>query len=113
YLALRRANLSSPEVRLRLNPRDDFWIYAAYRPAWLASRSDRWPTAGVVDPTGNSGNFIGDQVEVRARWTVVPKQWKIEFGGALLFAGEFARTAPNSRGVDTTAFGYVQSVVNF
>lgn len=113
YLALRRQNISSPELRLRVRPRDDFWAYVAYRPAWLASRSDRWLSAGAVDPTGNSGNFVGHQAELRARWTVIPDQMNIEFGGALLFAGGFARNAPNARNVDTTAFGYVQTVVRF
>ena len=112
YLALRRQNISSPELRVRVQPDEHVWAYAAYRPAWLASRSDAWVSAGVRDPSGNSGNFIGNQFEVRTRWDVLPGQMYFEAGGLLFFAGNFPGNAPNGRDVNTS-FGYIQSTITF
>ena len=63
-----RANLVSPGISLRLNPSPrTSWLFA-HRGYWLASKKDAWVVAGVQDPQGDSGRFIGQQSEIRYRF---------------------------------------------
>lgn len=112
YGAIARSNLLSPELRLELKPAKNVdWMIAA-RAVWLASDEDAWTTAGVADPTGNSGSFVGQQFETRVRWDIFPKNLKVDAGVAYLIAGEFQDDAPGGQGTDTF-FGYVQMVLTF
>lgn len=106
-----RSNLSAPGVRLEVAPRANVDAMAAYRAAWLASSRDAWTTAGLRDPTGASGSFLGHQVEARVRWHVLPRNLVLELGGARLVRGRFARSAPSARG-DGSTFVYSQATVN-
>jgi hypothetical protein len=112
YDALFRTNLSSPEVRCTLHPRDDVDAFVAWRGAWLASETDAWGITGVADPSGAAGNHVGQQVEVRIGWDVLPKELRFEIGGAYLIAGGFQKDAPNGRGSDTS-FVYAQTAWTF
>jgi hypothetical protein len=84
-----------------------------YRPFWLASDTDAWTTSGLRDPTGNSGSFIGHQLEVRLRWDVLPGNTRFELGGAYLFAGEFIKNAPNATYRGDTVYGYLSLETTF
>ena len=68
---------------------------------WLADARDEWVPNGLQDPSGNSGTFVGSQIDFRVRWDVLPGNVHIEFGYTHLFAGEFIDRAPNSNGGDT------------
>jgi len=96
YGAIARSNMSSPGVRFELSPHRKLDAFAAYRLVWLASSRDAWTTAGLRDPTGNSGSFVGQQAEARVRWHVLPKNLSLDVGGALLVRGDFAKTAPDA-----------------
>ena len=52
YNAVGRANLISPVLRLEAAPSKRIDGFIAYRPLWLASRSDSFSTTGVRDPAG-------------------------------------------------------------
>lgn len=94
YGAFARSNVSSPGARLQLQPITDVRLLFGYRAFWLASARDAWTTAGLQDPTGASGRFIGHQLELRARYDLVPKNLRLEVGAAYLARGEFAESAP-------------------
>jgi hypothetical protein len=107
YGAFARSNLRSLGARLELSPTRHFDAFAGYRLLWLAASRDAWTTAGVSDPSGKSGRFLGQQLEARLRWQILPRNLALELGAALLLRGYFARNAPGGRD-DTPLYGYTQ-----
>ncbi|MEM7469092.1 MAG: alginate export family protein, partial [Pseudomonadota bacterium] len=113
YGPFARANLSSPGLRLKVKPAPNITSFLAYRGYWLASDKDAWTTAGVRDPSGNGGAFLGHQIDFRVRYNPAPKNIRIEMGLAHLFLGEFAETAPNANSADDLTYSYSQVVLTF
>ena len=113
YNTVGRANLISPGLFLDLTPdrRDDVVLH--YRPLWLASRTDSFSTSNVRDQSGKSGNFGGNQWEVRWRRWLVPEALRFELNGVYLARGRFLREAPNSPKTSGTAFGAVNLTAYF
>ncbi len=60
--------------------------------------------AKVRDLEGNSGSYLGQQLEDRLRW---------EIGGAYLFKGGFANDAPNTNNEGDSKFLYSQTIFSF
>jgi hypothetical protein len=79
----------------------------------LAADEDFWVPAGVVDPNGNSGSYVGSQVEMRLRFDVIPDNVRLEAGYAHLFAGEFIDDAPNSNDQGDSDYVYTQISIDF
>ena len=52
-------------------------------------------------------SVAGHQIEARARYWVIPKSTRLEFGFAKLATGEFLEDAPNATG-GAPLFGYVE-----
>ncbi|MDN5870588.1 MAG: alginate export family protein [Nitrococcus sp.] len=113
YGALTRANISSPGARIQVKPRPILDAFVGYRAVWLASDRDALPSAGVQDPTGRSGSFVGHQVEARVRADILPGNLRLELGGAYLFDGEFLKDAPNAPHNGNTAYLYSQAILSF
>jgi len=107
YGAIARSNVSSPGVRFEVQPHRTVDAFAAYRLVWLASARDAWTPAAVRDPTGDSGRFVGQQVEARVRWHVLPRNLSFDVGGALLVRGAFATDAPGAKDA-TPIYVYTQ-----
>lgn len=108
-----RRNLNTPGLRLQLKPGANVKLFTAWRGYWLASDRDAWVTARLQDASGDSGSFIGHQVEARLRWEVVPGSYRFEAGVAHLFDGEFMRDAPNANGEGDTTYFYSQALFRF
>ncbi|MFO0629693.1 MAG: alginate export family protein [Polyangiales bacterium] len=89
-----RSNLISPGLRVEAQPHRTVDAFVSYRPIWLAAARDAWVTAPLRDPTGASGDFVGQQVEGRVRWHVLPGNLSLDLGGAAFVRGEFAQRAP-------------------
>lgn len=106
YIA--RSNILSPEVRVGLRPDEHVLAEFSWRGLWLESETDAFTTAGVVDPTGNSGSHVGQKLDVNLRWDVLPASVRLEAGLAHVFSGEFLANAPNGRDTDTS-YGYFQA----
>jgi len=94
--AFARANINSPGVRLKFKPHKTVTGFIAHRAYWLAESKDSWIGTGLRDTTGNSGSYIGQQMEMRLRWQVIPKTLQFETGWAHLFKGNFAKNAPDA-----------------
>jgi hypothetical protein len=113
YGPLGRSNLSSPGVRVEVKPDARWDGFVFYRALWLDAARDSFGNTGVRDASGRSGTFAGHQVEARARYWIVPKQIRLDFGGAWLAAGEFLEHAPNATGQGDTLYGYADVTVTF
>ncbi len=105
YNTVGRANLISPGLSLELSPNRKNDVYLRYRPLWLASRTDSFSTSNVRDISGKSGNFAGNQVEVRWRRWLIVDALRFEVNGTYLAKGRFLRDAPNSPRTPDTKYG--------
>jgi len=108
-----RSNLITPGLRLQLKPSLKTTSFIAYRAYWLASDRDAWTTSGARDVTGGTGQFIGQQVEIRVRWNVIPNNVRLEAGVAHLFSGEFINEASNSDRQGDSTYAYSQIALTF
>ena len=114
YGAFARSNISSPSIRLELRPHRRVFSILAYRPAWLAQARDLWTTTLIWDPSGNSGTFLGHQIEGAASWDVLPGNVQLEGGFAYLRLGEFPKHAPNGDpDAGDPVYAYAQVVFQF
>jgi hypothetical protein len=113
YGAFARSNLATPGWRLEIRPANAVSLVIAHRACWLASDRDAWTTAGVVDPSGRSGSFLGQQLEAWLQWQLIPGNVEIETGAARLFHGDFTDDAPNANAEGDTTYFYVQTTFSF
>lgn len=113
YGLLARSNLSSPAVGVRLEISDDMTARFDYRAAWLASDRDALTAAGLRDPSGAAGSFVGHQLETRLRWSVIDAGLALEVGTAYLFKGEFLRNVPTAPPGSDTLYAYVTAELTF
>ena len=108
-----RANIISPGLRLQFNPAPRMTIIGTHRGFWLANDKDLWATAKLQDSSGQSGSYLGQQFEARWRWDIVPKNLRLEAGGAYFLKGNFARNAPNASPDHDSTFFYTQATIKF
>ena len=113
YGALTRSNILSPGIALRSKPSPSTDLRVDYRPAWLASKRDFMPTAGLRDRDGLSGSFIGHQVDLRWRWWSASRNLSIDVTAAYLWKGEFLKNAPNAPPSSNTAYAYISTAIAF
>jgi hypothetical protein len=111
-----RNNISSPGTRVFVTPHRDVTAFAAYRAWWMADSKAPWQQAtgiSLVDPTGESGDFLGHTVELSARWDA-HENVAFETGWAYLIKGNFARNAPDAPADrDNVNYFYVQTQFRF
>ena len=83
-------NTVSPTVGLTLRPRATLNVALTHRVVWLASARDALVSTGVRDPAGRSGAFVGQELDIRVRWALLPAaELDVQFGR--LFAGGFLK----------------------
>lgn len=98
-------NIISPKIRLTLSPSSKFRLDTSYGAYWLASDSDAWVLPGRRDPSGDSGDFVGQEVELRMRYRIDPRV-ELEVGYSHFFPGSFFR---NTGPTDDADLLYVQT----
>ena len=113
YGPFARSNLHTPGLRLQLRPHPRLQGFAAARGFWLASDRDAWTTAGVIDPSGDSGRYLGTQIEFRIRVDLIPGNATLETGYAHIFGGDFIDAAPNSNEQGDSDYFYTQITLRF
>lgn len=102
-------NTINPSIRFSVQPTERLRAEAIFRANWLASDKDAWVRGLRIDPTGNSGSFVGQEIDLRLAYPVW--RWmELELVYAHFFPGEFvAETGPDP-GSD---FIYLQTVLRF
>lgn len=113
YGAFARSNLETPGVRLEIAPSKRLDAMVGYRLFWLASARDAWTTAGLQDASGRAGDFLGEQIEARLRYEVLPGNLELEFGGALMTHGTFQREVSGAPAAANSTYGYAAATVSF
>lgn len=110
-----RSNITGPGVQLFVQPRAGVQLYVKYRAWYLAQARDQWVGSGLQDRTGQAGNFLGQDIEVRLRWQI-NLNFNLEAGYDHLFKGSYIQTlaqVPGNPSADDTDYFYVQSVMRF
>ncbi len=116
YGPISRGNLVTPGLRLegrRLGTRGRLGMSAIWRPTWLDSARDALVGAGLADPTGGAGDFVGHVLEVRAQRPVLGGRIRLDAGVGLLVHGEFLREAPTAPREGDTRYAYLQMTLPF
>lgn len=112
YGPFARANLRSSGVRLNLAPGERLTAMLAWRSFRLESATDAWTTTLLRDPSGQSGNSLGRQVELAVAWRPRIERFRVDLGGARLSKGSFVgRTAPDLG--ETSRYYHVSITVEF
>lgn len=117
YGAFARSNINTPGYRIIANPRSDVQLGVSHRAFWLASDTDAWTTTGsgssaLRDKSGNTSNYIGQQLELTARYDF-NSSLNFETGWTHLFKVDFAKYAPNAPDGKDIDYFYVQSMLRF
>lgn len=113
HRAFIRSNISSPAVKISVEPHEKVGSYILYRAFWLASKTDVWAgNSDLRDPTGNSGSFLGQQVF----WVINSRMLTnvfLEGGLAYRIDGDFQKTAPRSPREGNTLYSFVSVTLSF
>jgi hypothetical protein len=112
YGAFARANLNTPSYRISAAPREDVHLALSHRAFGLASATDIWGSNGLQDKTGQSGNYVGQQLELTAHYDF-NSSLNFETGWTHLFKGEFAKNAPSAPNGQDVDYFYVQTQLRF
>jgi hypothetical protein len=96
-----------------INPNDRLDAFFVYRSNRLDEARDTFARTGVRDPAGASGRDGGEQLELRARYWLVPAKLRVEFGAAWFRNGRFLETAPNATREGNTTFWYSDLTYRF
>lgn len=103
------SNMIQPVAELRFEPIKNTSISLFYRANWLASDSDAWIRGGRVDTAGQSGDFVGQELDIFLRHRV-NEHLSIELGFAHFMPGAFVRNTGDSP--DSDRF-FVQTTLRF
>ncbi len=83
-------NVFTPKLRFEWQPHKKIRCDAGYSAYWLASDTDAWPNVNLRDPTGQSGSFMGQELDIRIRFPARDRT-EVTLGYAHFFTGEFPR----------------------
>lgn len=83
YAPINRSNIITPGIRLTATPWTNISLMADYRHFWLAEDRDSWGRTGQRDLSGRSGSYMGQHLELKAVWSVVPGNVRLD--GGLIF----------------------------
>ncbi len=108
-----RSNLITPGIRIQVKPHSRISSFVAVRAFWVAEKKDAIPAMRIQDPRGNSGRYVGTQVEGRVRLQVIPDNLGLELGFAHIFFDELREDAPGNNSQGDTTYIYAQTVVKF
>jgi hypothetical protein len=98
-------NMINPTVYLTVRPDPRLRLEAFYRAYWLASKKDAWIVPGLRDTSGDSGRFVGQEIDLRLKYQL-HRYVALEIGYAHFMPGNFVSGA--AWDADDSDFFYVQ-----
>jgi len=88
-------NIHAPKARLEFKPYKDVSIDTAYSAYWLESETGGWNRANLRDRTGQSGNFLGHEFDIRMVHKLNPYvDWSLSY--ARFEPGSYTTSFDNS-----------------
>lgn len=101
-------NIIAPKVRMEMQPHEKLRLDGGYHTYWLASATDAWVTTNLQDPTGQSGTFLGQELDIRVRWAANSRT-NLTIGYAHFMPGEFPKSFGRSEDTD---FLYFEALIS-
>ena len=92
-------NIKSLKSRIELKPNKKLQFDSGYSFYWLASKKDRWNVANLRDKSGNSGDFIGHELDFRALYKLTDNLLA-NIGYAHFTPGKFTRNTTRDKSSD-------------
>lgn len=83
YGVFNASNIISPGIRVNFNPVPRLNLMASYRHFWLADKADSLGRTKLKDATGEVGSYMGQHLDMRARWDIIPRSVRIEVGAVI------------------------------
>lgn len=83
YGVFNASNIITPGIRASFNPIPRLNLMASYRHFWLADERDALGRTKQKDLTGDVGSYMGQHLDLRARWDVVPRNVRVEVGAVI------------------------------
>ena len=83
YGVFNASNIITPGLRASFNPIAGLNLMASYRHFWLADRRDSLGRTKQSDPSGLTDSYMGQHLDLRARWDVSPLSIRIEVGAVI------------------------------
>jgi hypothetical protein len=83
-------NLHAPKFRIEFTPYKDLRIDTGYNAYWLASDRDAWQRAKLQDKSGHSGDFLGNEFDIRVRYKLTSRI-ETDMSYAYFTPGDFPR----------------------
>lgn len=80
YGVFNASNIITPGLRASFNPVQGLNLMASYRHFWLADKGDSLGRTKLQDPSGEVGSYMGQHLDLRARWDIIPNSVRIEVG---------------------------------
>ena len=110
YGALGRSNINSPGLRVEVEPFSAVEAFVGYRAVWLAQPRDAWTASGLRDASGDSGEFVGNQLEGCILINLLGGVISVETGFSHMWLGRFPKSASAGTAHDPT---YVYAQIGF
>ncbi len=112
-----RSNISSPGWRAMAQPARGWKLQIKHRIWYLAQARDQFAGSGLHDMTGRSGNFLGQDIELQARWKINANM-EFDVGYDHWFKGSFFNRLPTSAslpagGEKDTHYFYLSTKIRF
>lgn len=112
FAAFERSNIISPGYRFMIRPTERLTLFIQHRAWWLTDEKGSWVNSGLQDPTGRSGNFVGQTVELRSRWGLVENVF-LQAGYVHFALGRYPKHVPGGATQDSSNYVYVQTEFMF
>lgn len=113
YGPFARTNLLSAGYRINATPAAGVRLMVAHRDYRLAESRDTWSGTGLRDSRGRSGRGLGQQLEARLQWDVIPGNLTLESGFAWVDWSDFAERVGGAKMASQTHYAYLQSQLTF
>lgn len=108
-----RSNLILPGIDMEFKPNARTDLFLNVQLAYLDKATDKFDVPNLIDPTGQSGRFIGQTIDARVRRWLIPDRLRWDIGGSVFLHGEFLDNVPNGPDSDRTLYGFTQFVAKF
>ncbi|HPF41130.1 MAG TPA: alginate export family protein [Phycisphaerae bacterium] len=103
------SNLIQAALHLSAKPSKKLKLNAFYRNFWLASDRDAFVSARISDPLGQSGDWVGHEIDLRAQYAL-SGEVGLDLGFSHFMPGAFTSHAGGAS-VDDSDFFYVQITI--
>ncbi len=107
-------NVYAPKIRLEFTPYKNVRIDTGYNAYWQESETGGWNRAGLRDPAGNSGSFLGHEFDIRLRHKLNPYvDWSVSY--ARFNPEDFTQQRAiiqNAQGTQASNFFYFEVSLN-